>query len=49
MLIVCFIYVEVPMIDLREVRSVTEFQRNAKEYVGKIKGSSDLPPISAHI
>ena len=27
------------MIDLREVRSVTEFQRNAKEYVGKIKGS----------
>lgn len=39
MLIVCFIYVEVPMIDLREVRSVTEFQRNAKAYVGKIKGS----------
>ena len=27
------------MIDLREVRSVTEFQRNAKEYVGKLKDS----------
>lgn len=27
------------MIDLREVRSVTEFQRNVKEYVGKIKDS----------
>ncbi|MGH9616845.1 MAG: type II toxin-antitoxin system prevent-host-death family antitoxin [Acidobacteriaceae bacterium] len=27
------------MIDLREVRSVTEFQRNAKEYVGRIKNS----------
>ena len=25
------------MIDLREVRSVTEFQRNLKEYVGRIK------------
>ena len=25
------------MIDLREVRSVTEFQRNLKEYVGKLK------------
>jgi prevent-host-death family protein len=28
-----------PMIDLREVRSVTEFQRNFKEYVGKLKDS----------
>lgn len=27
------------MIDLRDVRSVTEFQRNAKEYVGKLKDS----------
>ncbi len=27
------------MIDLRDVRSVTEFQRNAKEYVGKLKNS----------
>jgi prevent-host-death family protein len=27
------------MIDLREVRSVTEFQRNAKQYVGKLKDS----------
>ncbi len=27
------------MIDLREIRSVTEFQRNAKEYVGKLKDS----------
>jgi hypothetical protein len=25
------------MIDLREVRSVTEFQRNIKDYVGKLK------------
>ena len=25
------------MIDLREVRSVTEFQRNLKEYVGALK------------
>ncbi len=25
------------MIDLREVRSVTEFQRNLKEYVGRLK------------
>ena len=25
------------MIDLREVRSVTEFQRNLREYVGKLK------------
>ena len=25
------------MIDLREVRSVTEFQRNVKEYVGRLK------------
>jgi PHD/YefM family antitoxin component YafN of YafNO toxin-antitoxin module len=36
---VCFLHVEVPMIDLREVRSVTEFQRNAREYVGKLKDS----------
>ncbi|WP_213806252.1 type II toxin-antitoxin system Phd/YefM family antitoxin [Granulicella sp. dw_53] len=27
------------MIDLREVRSVTDFQRHAKEYVGKLKDS----------
>lgn len=27
------------MIDLREIRSVTDFQRNAKEYVGKLKKS----------
>lgn len=26
------------MIDLREVRSVTDFQRNLKEYVGQLKG-----------
>ena len=26
------------MIDLRDVRSVTEFQRNLKEYVGRLKG-----------
>ena len=25
------------MIDLREVRSVTEFQRNLKQYVGQLK------------
>ena len=25
------------MIDLREVRSVTEFQRNVKDYVGQLK------------
>jgi prevent-host-death family protein len=25
------------MIDLREIRSVTEFQRNLKDYVGKLK------------
>ena len=25
------------MIDLREVRSVTEFQRNIKEYVGRLR------------
>ena len=27
------------MIDLSEVRSVTEFQRNAKQYVGRLKDS----------
>ena len=27
------------MIDLREVRSVTEFQRNIKDYVGRLKKS----------
>lgn len=27
------------MIDLREVRPVTDFQRHAKEYVGKLKRS----------
>ncbi len=26
------------MIDLREVRSVTDFQRNLKDYVGRLKG-----------
>ena len=26
------------MIDLRDVRSVTEFQRNIKDYVGKLRG-----------
>jgi PHD/YefM family antitoxin component YafN of YafNO toxin-antitoxin module len=26
------------MIDLREVRSVTEFQRNLKEHLGRLKG-----------
>ena len=25
------------MIDLREVRSVTEFQRNIKDYIGRLK------------
>ncbi len=25
------------MIDLREVRSVTEFQRNVKDYIGRLK------------
>jgi len=25
------------MIDLREVRSVTEFQRNLKDYIGRLK------------
>jgi prevent-host-death family protein len=35
----CFFNVEVSMIDLREVRSVTDFQRNAKQYVGKLKKS----------
>jgi prevent-host-death family protein len=39
MFIVCFMHVEVPMIDLRKVRSVTEFQRNAKDYVGRLKDS----------
>jgi prevent-host-death family protein len=28
---------EMAMIDLREVRSVTEFQRNIKDYVGRLK------------
>jgi prevent-host-death family protein len=28
---------EARMIDLREVRSVTEFQRNIKDYVGRLK------------
>ena len=28
---------EVAMIDLREVRSVTEFQRNIKDYVGRLR------------
>ena len=27
------------MIDLREVRSVTEFQRNIKDYVARLKGN----------
>ena len=27
------------MIDLREIRSVTEFHRNIKEYVGHLKGN----------
>jgi PHD/YefM family antitoxin component YafN of YafNO toxin-antitoxin module len=36
---ICFLNVEVFMIDLREVRSVTDFQRNAKEYVGKLRKS----------
>jgi prevent-host-death family protein len=26
-----------PMIDLREIRSVTEFQRNIKDYVSRLK------------
>lgn len=28
-----------PVIDLREIRSVTEFQRNIKDYVGRLKKS----------
>jgi prevent-host-death family protein len=36
---ICFLHVEVVMIDLREVRSVTEFQRNAREFVGRLKDS----------
>ena len=28
------------MIDLREIRSVTDFQKNIKSYVEKLKGSS---------
>jgi hypothetical protein len=31
------------MIDDRDVRSVTEFQRNIKEYVGRLKNSK--PPL----
>ncbi len=27
------------MIDLREIRSVTDFQRNAREYVGHLKST----------
>jgi PHD/YefM family antitoxin component YafN of YafNO toxin-antitoxin module len=27
------------MIDLREIRSVTEFQRNVKEYVGQLRAT----------
>ncbi len=30
------------MIDLREVRSVTEFQRNLKDYVGRLKKKTPL-------
>ena len=30
------------MIDLREVRSVAEFQRNIKEYVGRLKKKKTL-------
>jgi prevent-host-death family protein len=29
------------MIDLTEIRSVSDFQRNAKEYVGKLKESKN--------
>jgi PHD/YefM family antitoxin component YafN of YafNO toxin-antitoxin module len=29
------------IIDLREVRSVTEFQRNLKDYVGQLKGKKN--------
>lgn len=31
------------MIDLREARSVTEFQRNIKEYVGRLKEKKPPP------
>ena len=30
------------MIDLREVRSVTEFQRNVKDYVGRLRRKKSL-------
>lgn len=36
---ICLAHVEVSVIDLREVRSVTEFQRNAREYVGRLRDS----------
>lgn len=32
------------MIDLREIRSVTEFQRNVKEYVGQLK-TTKIPMV----
>lgn len=35
---------EVPVIDLREVRSVTEFQRNIKDYVVRLKDKK-LPMV----
>ncbi len=32
-----YLRVEAILIDLREVRSVTEFQRNLKDYAGRLK------------
>jgi PHD/YefM family antitoxin component YafN of YafNO toxin-antitoxin module len=39
MLIICLDDLESLMIDLNKIRSVTDFQRNAKEYVGSLKDS----------
>jgi hypothetical protein len=39
---------EVPVIDLREVRSMTEFQRNIKDYVGRLKENKKALVLTAN-
>ncbi len=36
------------MIDLREVRSMTEFQRNIKDYVGRLKENKKALVLTAN-
>jgi prevent-host-death family protein len=39
---------EIPMIDLTEIRSLTEFQRNAKEHIDRLKQTGNAQVLTVN-